>query len=394
MSKKVSINLLDCAKTAVGCRISHGQLTPALSAVKTGSGVPSGILLAGYSKSAGRFFICNSEEVFVSVRGNDFVSLSPLAGSAPYMFEDVENGVARAVVVNGANALAHDGASFKRFDGAHKLSCGIMHCGRLFGADADNGLLLRWSGEGGIEYGEEKLNGAGSLMLDGKRGAILDISEYGERLVLVREYGLTILSAFGTPENFSAKITDTDTDCIYKGTARAVGGELLFFTSSGLKAFDGTKIRRVAHRYEGRLTSPVSSAEFAGEYFLACAEGVLCYNPADGESYVIGLAANCLCAADCVYAFNGSGVFRLAESGEFTFVSETDFGAVKRKTLTEIFVGGVADIEVSCGGKTRSFSGAGGKIRPRLRGENFTVTVRGRTPIASLTARAEVCGGI
>ncbi len=370
MSKKASINLLDGAKTAVGCRISRGQLTPALSAVKTGSGVPSGILLAGYSKSAGRFFICNSEEVFVSVRGNDFVSLSPLAGSAPYMFEDVENGVARAVVVNGANALAHDGASFKRFDGAHKLSCGIMHCGRLFGADAYNGLLLRWSGEGGIEDGEEKLNGAGSLMLDGKRGAILDISEYGEKLVLVREYGLTILSAFGTPENFSAKITDTDTDCIYKGTARAVGGELLL------------------------LTSPVSSAEFAGEYFLACAEGVLCYNPADGESYVIGLAANCLCAADCVYAFNGSGVFRLAESGEFTLVSETDFGAVKRKTLTEIFVGGVADIEVSCGGKTRSFSGAGGKIRPRLRGENFAVTVRGRTPIASLTARAEVCGGI
>ena len=55
MSKKVSINLLDGAKTAVGCRISRGQLTPALSAVKTGSGVPS-FFEGAYSYSTVIFF--------------------------------------------------------------------------------------------------------------------------------------------------------------------------------------------------------------------------------------------------------------------------------------------------------------------------------------------------
>lgn len=397
MSRKICVDLLsDGDVEPVGCRISRGQLIPALSPVKIGNGIPGKILCAGRAESAGRFFIADSEKVYVSVTGEEFYELGSLSGDSPFMFEEVSGGVARAVICNGNHALVHTGAASTGLTCGANYSCGVMHCGRLFGADGDDGYTLRWSGEGGIEDGEEKIYGAGYLILEPKRGKILDILEFGEKLVLVRERGLTLLSMFGMPENFSVEPTDTDTDAIFKGTAQTVCGKLIFFTESGLKSFDGSRVEELTHAYADSVSEPTCSAAFTDEYFLGCTCGktggrcVLCYCVQDGESYIIDVAADAISASDCVYVFGTDGVFRLRSGGQFSFTARTDFKVGGYKTLTEIYVGGVADIGVSNGNVSRLFSSASGKIRPRIRGRSFTVTGGGTRTVKSLTAYAEV----
>ena len=101
-----------------------------------------------------------------------------------------------------------------------------------------------------------------------------------------------------------------------------------------------------------------------------------------------------MCAADGVCIFNCSGAYRLGEAQSFSFTAEFDFCSGKDKTVTGIFIGGKADIEIKSGRKTRAFSGASGIIRPKLRGKSFTVKVTGTGVISALTATAEVLNGI
>ena len=276
-----------------------------------------------------------------------------------------------------------------------------MHCGRLFGADKDNAYKLRWSGEGGFSDWKEGLCGSGSLDLDPRRGEILDIVEFGEKLVAVRKFGLTVLNMYGSPENFSAEITDTDTDEIYKGTARVVCGKLVFFTVSGLHTFNGGSVNRVKHAYVDDISEPVCSAELGGKYFLGCKSAclnggaVFCYDFAKTAGYLIAVSADAMCSDGHIYIYNGNGAYRLEDGGRYAFIGgSTDFGSDRFKTVTEIFIGGRADIEIGNGRTVRKFLSASGRIRPAMRGKKFTVRAEGSVPVRKLTITAEECNAI
>lgn len=403
MSFKIKLDLLkDCDLLPVNCRISSGECVPALSSVHYAGRVPAGVIFACHAESAERFFLCTQNEVYVSGNGEDFISLYPLAGNSPFAVEEISNGEARAVIISGNKAVAHTEDSFTGFSIGAELSCGAMHCGRLFGADAEDKFLLRWSGGGGVRDWKQGLYGGGSLKLDPERGGILNLVNYRDKLVAVREYGLTALSTFGSPENFSVEITDTDTDRIYKNTAKVAGGNLLFFTASGLRSFDGAVIRNIEHRLSGDISLPECAVALADRYYLSCrseslnARAVMCYDVSDGESYLIDIAADGLCTAGAVYAYNSSGTHRLEAGGGYNLtVGEFDFGTDRAKTLKEIYLNCAgADAEISNGRVTRKFKNAGGILKPNLRGKYFTVKVTGSNPVYSLTATAEALNGI
>lgn len=403
MSFKTTVNLLaDGACKPVNCRICGGELYPALSPKNLNGKAPEGIIFAAHSEGVKDFFACTDTELYTSTRGNYFERIGSLAGDKPFMIEDVYEGKPRAVVINGGGALYNSGGRYDViFAYGARLGCGVMHCGRLFGADLDDGYKLRWSGEGGLTDWEEGLYGSGSLTLDPARGEVLDIVEFGEKLIAVRKLGLTVLSMFGSPENFSAEITDTDADEIYKGTARAAGGKLIFCTASGLRSFDGSVIKKLPHALSGDISNPVCSAVLNGKYYLSCRSkilnggAVLCYDTADGGSYLIDFAADALCSADKIYAYNKDGAFALEAGGVYVMTSgRIDFGSGRRKTVTEIFIEGEADVEISNGRTARKFTDARGLIRPRLRGESFTVKITGTKAVKKLNVTAEECDAI
>lgn len=404
MSFKKTINLLSEGELLpVGCRISGGELLPALSSEKlVSTGVPQGTIFAAYSEGVKDFFLCTSADIHTSAYGNNFMRITGLETGTPFIIEDIADGAPRAAVVCGRNAVYEKGGRYDvYYNYGANLSCGVMHCGRLFGADKTEPYRLRWSGAGGLTDWEEVIDGSGSLTLDPARGGILDILELGEKLVCVRKYGLTVLSMYGSPENFAVNITDTDSDEIYKGTAQVVSGKLIFCTASGLHSFDGSVIRELPHGYARDISNPVRSAELGGKYFLSCTSkslsggAVLCFDPSGGESYLIDLKADALCTADKVYAYNSSGAFRLTEGGKYSLtVGKINFGSGRMKTVTEIFIDGEADIEIGNGRIVRKFSGVNGRVRPALRGKEFTFKITGEKPVRKIYATAEECNAI
>lgn len=403
MSFKTTVNLLsDSNALPVNCRIHGGELLPALSPLNCGGSVPGGVIFAGHAEGAGRFFICDGKSAYASDNGFDFIRLGDFAGDSPFLIEDYDGDTARAVLINGLSAFAHTGKSFKKFDYGANLCCGVMHCGRLFGVDGEDRLKLCWSGEGGVSDWEGGMYGSGNLRLDPERGEVLDILEYGEKLVAVRKFGLTVLNMFGAPENFCAEITDTDTDEIFKNTAKVAGGKLLFYTRSGLHYFNGSSIGEITHRYSHDIFLPERAAEFGGKYFLSCQSqslnggAVLCYDCSDGESYLIDCVAEGLCAAECVCAYGEGSAYAFEGGGEYSFTSgKINFGSGRAKTVTSLYIeGGEVDLEINNGKLTRRFSNVSGLIRPKLRGKSFTVKVKGKNAVFKLTATAEECNAI
>ena len=374
MSFKKSADILKHAGIYVQCRICGDELVPAGGFIKVGGALsftPLGVVRA---ESINRFFAFDGQSVYVSADGKSFSYLNALAGDDPFVVEELENGSARAAAVCCKNAVLHDGSSFVCREYGANLKYGVMHSGRLFGADVEDGLALRWSGAGGVCDWARGVQASGYVRLDPERGEIIGINKLGDKLVAVRRFGLTVLSAYGNCENFRVEATDTDCDEIYRGTAGVAGGRLWFCTVSGLKYFDGERI------LAKDVYSPESAVCFSDKYFLICksrfkgGKTVLCVD-AEGGSFIADAAASALCAADGLYAYCDDGVFK--------------FGTGARYELG-IFVDGFADIEISNGRVTRGFSGASGKIRPRLRGKNFCLRITGDGAVRKITAVAEV----
>ena len=375
----------------VNCRIYKGQLLPALSPVKKGGGVPAGGVFAYRSEYIDRFIIATKNYIYLSASGTQFSYLTSIKSDNPFSIEHIYKGKPCVVVIDGVNCTILYGNSFSMRELDVSISCGISHCGRLFGA---NGITVYW-------LDGDNFNSEGSLTLDSVRGEISDICELGEKLIFIRKYGLTVANMFGSPENFSVDITNTDTEEIYKNTARVADGKLLFWTSSGLCSFDGSVVKHIEHRCNYAVSVPEQAVVFADKYYLNCYCGVLeknavmCYDPSDGESYIIDVQADCLCSKDAVYVFNSNGAYRLEEGGAGLFcIDGINFGTGARKTVTKIFADcDGAEIVLGNGSAARKFEGAG-TFRPRLRGVDFSVAVKTGVPVKQITLTAVECNEI
>lgn len=381
MSEKRCADALANLKSLTNGFLKNGAITPAYVWVSHCEGVPSGIKFAAYSAAANRYFACTDSALYSSADGATYAKVCDLAASSPFLLDD---GTQSAAVISGTKAVVFKDGTPTAVDLSVKLGCGVMHCGRVFGAD---GYDVLWSGGNGITDWSQGIDKGGKLTLEPARGKVLNLLEFSGRLVAVRKYGLTVLNMFGSPENFSVGITDTDCDEIYKNTAAVVGGKLTFCSASGLKSFDGSRISPVA---APRALNPVRAVEYAGGYFASCDGGVICLDT-DGNSCFIEGEMDELFIKDGVYACCADGIKKLAAGGGYSFESsEINFGTEREKTLLFVEVSGTADISVSNGKYTRLYTGVSGIIRPRLRGIRFTVKAAGAEPLRGLKLCAEV----
>ncbi|MDE7181766.1 MAG: hypothetical protein K2O41_01865 [Clostridia bacterium] len=384
----------------ISCRKDNEGIAPALSAEEITGAPPSGVVRADFIKGAGVCFLYTATELYYTTNLRMYTKLFTYTGQ-PFTVWQMVDGVPNAVAVTKGNTAFSDGTKFSDYMTNINLYCGVVHCGRLFAAQADNRQKLVWSGTGGVRDWEQGMGAGGYLYLDPDRGDMLDILEFGEKLVLIREYGLTVVNMFGSPENFSVSMTDTDTDLIVKNTACVVGGKLYFFTKSGLCSFDGSRVHLVEHAHASGLTAVGGAVEFDGKYFAVCQSGllgkkaILCYDTENGCSYFIDLQAEALCSSDGVYAFAAGKLYKLKEGGGWTYTSgRIDFGTAKKKTVTEISAQGADGIELICGTLSRVFKDFKGAVRPRMRGACFTVKLTGTGAVKKVTATAEVTIGI
>lgn len=394
--KTKTVKLADLALLPVSCRVAGGQVVPALSPVYKGEGM-GGIYKAAYCKGIKSYLLFADGMMHLSGDGLNFYPLLDTSVKSPFVLDVLKDGQPCAALVfgNAATMLNDDGMEIVLL--GEDLISGVMHCGRLFGVTAD-GLRVCWS-KCGVDDWTQELHGGGSIYLGLDRGGILEILEFGENLVAVRKHGLSLLSMYGSPENFSVKLTDTDTDEIIPRTAKVAGGKLYFCTKTCVCVFDGEFVSKVKHRFESEIQECHFAESYAGGYYLSCTTAnfgkvVLCIE--GGESYIIDVEADAACVSDKLYVYNGEGIYALENGGGYSVIAEgIDFGTGANKTVTALYAdSGNCGVEISNGTFSRIFQGVNGEVRPRLRGRKFTVTVSGSEPLKNLTVTAEVSVGV
>ena len=397
MSFKKSVNVFEKPGSLNNCFFENGVLKPGYACVNVGKN--SFILYpnyAVYSSVKRVYFACNDDEMIYSTTGYDFMHYADLEGNRTFLIEDYVNEEERAILISGDVALVHKGRVYDKIVLKHKLHCGIMHCGRLFGG---YNYYLRWSGPGGFADWEEGIGGAGHVQLDPVRGTVINLVEYGEKLIAVRNFGLTVMNVNGPPENFSIDLTDTDCDMIYSDTACVFDGKLYFFSLSGLKCFDGSKI--IPIELGLGIVLPYNAVMFEGKYYLACSSKDLrrdvihCIDLKKGTSFFIDDYACWLYVSDNLRMYNDTMQKTIEKGGSYIFESEAiDFGTDRFKTVTEIKVTGKAKISISNGRFTRMFTVENGSVRPRMRGKSFTVKAEGKDELKELSMTAEVTNAV
>ncbi|MDE5943881.1 MAG: hypothetical protein K2H30_06725, partial [Clostridia bacterium] len=378
--------------------VSGGGAVPALSAKYLAEGM-SGITKAFYSKGTKLYLLFADGYMYISGNGTKFTPFLNVSAKSPFVLDLLQDGKAYAALVFGKTATRLTAEGFDGVPLGENLISGVMHCGRLFGV-TDDGLRVCWS-KCGIDDWTQELNGGGSIYLGLDRGEILEILEFGENLVALRKHGLTFLAMYGSPENFSVKLTDTDTDEIIPNTAKAVEGKLYFCTKTGICVFDGEFVSKLSHRFESEIEECFFAESYAGGYYLSCTTAnfgkvIFCYEPSTGESYIIDVEADAMCVSDKLYVYNEEGIYSLENGGEYSLIAHgADFGTGANKTVTEVYADSEnCEVEIGNGVFSRRFTNVNGAVRPSLRGKKFNITVSGREPLKSLTLTAEVSVGI
>ena len=392
MSVKKKVNVLENIAKTVNCYLNDGTVKPEYTVKKIYARYPETVVCAMYSNAAKTYFAITPTNISISTDGVTFTPQIDYKDSAPFLVEDYSDEKVTVTVIAGDTAGITLYNTMKKEQLKYYLTCGVVHCGRLFGADE---LTLRWSGTGGFNDWSEGIGNSGYLLLDHAKGRVLNLLVYKGKLVAVRERGLTVFDMCGSPQNFSVNRTDADCDGITQHTACVVSDKLYFLSASGLKCFDGAKISPVAVGYT--VVEANCAVGYAGRYFLACfvkeldRTVILCVDSASGKSFVIDASADTMFIKDGVRFFGPEGYMMLEQGGTYLVESGLiDFGNDKNKTVKEIKVTGEAEICLSNGRIKRRFYVNDGVVRLKMRGKQFKVTATGRSILKDIEMTAEV----
>lgn len=390
----------------IGCRRLNGKIIPALSPVNVVTRpYEADVHHAAYCSATKKFYLHVGSRLFYGADGFRPQQDMSLTAASPFTIEERENGVAQIRLIGDKRciieAAGSEKLSLKAFN--YAVRGGIMKSGRLFAVDLNDAFKLRWSGEGGSTDWVEGISGAGWLYLGGKEGGILELAELNGNVIVVRERGLTVISAYGTPENFKVLNVIAGTCAIYKRTIAVAGGKLIFCTEDGVYSFNGAKTEKLENSLDGEILTP-EYAIVSGNTYFYCGTSkslgrhvIAALDLSDGEAYIIDFPAQALAVSDRLFAYSSLQNCSLETGGEFSFTSAAEnFGSPREKTLKYVEVSGAGpfDVEVECDGYVRRFKGVKHRITANMRGVNFKVTVLGRGEISNICAVAEAYDGV
>lgn len=389
----------------IGCRRQKGEIVPALSPLGTLTRRTVGpVLMAEFSGATNKFWFFDGARLYCPEEAK-INNATLFSASVPFLIDERENGNAQTRIIGDSRCVvAVAGASgmvTKIYN--NSVRGGILKSGRLFAADLNDGLKLKWSGEGGSADWVEGISGAGWLYLGGTEGKIVELAELNGNIVALRERGLTVISAYGNPENFKVLNVNAQTPQIHFRTARVAGKKLYFCAGESVYCFDGVRVAKVENSLDGEILTPAYAAVLNGIYYY-CGESkslkrkvIAALDIADGECYLIDFPAEGVAAGNGLCAISQSECCFPKSGGTFTFESgEINFGTPHYKTLKKIEIsgGGTYDVEVLCDGYKRSFFEVKQRLTVNMRGVNFKICVRGSEKISAVNAFGEIRDGV
>lgn len=382
----------------VGCIVKDGKILPAINSATRLNRLAEKATAAWYSRLMGRNIVYTQNRLYSAPDALDSPIAVNFAATSPSFIETFLNKTPIAFVFGDTTYFRFSGLNYYANFNGSVVSC-VLKNGRIFGVDSTQPHKIKWSGEGGVDDWTENISGAGWAYVNHGYGKILNLIVYRDKIVAVRECGLTFLSAYGTPENFKISYLERKLPKIYKNTVAVGDDRLIFYTADGLYSYDGNRVEKLEINLSEELQSPSFACCADGKYFL-CGfskslqrKAVLVFDIIKNATYLIDLPANAVAAGDKVYAYTDTYEFRLGEGGGYEFTSgEINFSSDGYKVLKEVVIEGKGDmlLGVTNGVISRIVRGVRGKFRPNMRGKSFKITVCGSEKINGVSAVAEV----
>lgn len=361
---------------------------------------PANSIFAHYSDAMKHFGVMGKNTLYVCGPDAAFAAKFGLFTEHAFAVEDYYNDKRAIIFFCGAKRLIYSDAKYVTQSNKTDFCCGVMHCGRLFAVRADDGFCLYWSAGGALDW-TAGIDGGGHIDLSAQGGEVVAITEYKSKLVLIRKNAVTVVDAFGEAQHFSVRPTETylTTEEIIPRTCAVCGGKIYFFTSAGMRCFDGNSIETPENGAYGRYTTPIFGAGLGGKYYFKCRlkapdRNVICvYDCADGSSEFVYQDATSFAVADAVYPVWGTSVLKLYGTSEETaqwHSRETDFGTRNLKCLTEVYADCADDAEITVKSELGSCKLYGaGRHNPHLAGRKFSFSVASAQGVNALKAAAE-----
>lgn len=321
--------------------------------------------------------------------------------SNAFFADSYDGGLPITSLFSGSTTLSFSGHYAWSVMGAYSFSSGTIHCGRFFGIDAGDPFVIRWSAYGVFDW-SPGISGNGYIKLPATGGRALRLFSMGEKLVAVREGGITLLDAYGDPQHFAVRNTAAATPVggVKAATCALLSGMLFFCAEGGLYAYQSGSVRQLSCDVPPCISSARCAVACADKYYVLCThpvwgKGVYEYSATLSAGYFIGLDADALAVGGGeVCAFNARAMFVLRREGKLRgrwCSAHCDFGTAGLKFVRELTVGGKGDIavRVTADGVTREFSGAG-RHAVGMCGADFTFQIETSGTISLAEVTAEV----
>lgn len=310
------------------------------------------------------------------------------------------------MAVCGANSLylIKNNVKYATYSMPRGFRCGCFHCGRIFARDATEPYTVRWSGVKLNDW-EESPDGAGYIVLDLHYGEIKNMFELGDKVVILRKYGITVLRALGDTRNFAVDAVKGYEFSVPVENPYAVlcRGKLFFSTPECIYSFDGSKLERIVPHRKEKLSGFANPQCYQDRYiYFECytdkseSRYILEYDLDTGRSGLFCKDADCFWRDEYgIHFFRENYLYssyygETDDDGEW-LSEEYDLGTDSVKTLKSIYAEGEGPLKitVTADGISRTFEGTGEK-KVMLRGRKFIFKVNGCADVRRLSAKWEV----
>ena len=279
----------------------------------------------------------------------------------------------------------------------------IGHCNRIFAVGTEDECKLYWSPPDPDFFSAwDGTNGSGYLSLGAEQGGIVGLEHMGSNLVVVRKRGVTVLKVLGDIRHLSVeRVSEIELPNAYKFGTAALNGKIYIATEQGLCVFDGEKVTDLRKPFSlNGITAITAAFGFDNKIYVAQKDGEVnrCYEYDPETDCIVQFAdnlrmlthtdRNLLCVKkDSMFYYLEKGI---SDPNRKWQSKPLDFGYKGKKLLRSVTVecSAGASVSVTCGEKTKSFTGAGTFYFGES-GKEFVFTAKGYGKITRISCEWE-----
>ena len=154
------------------------------------------------------------------------------------------------------------------------ITSAALHAGRLFATVSNNENRVYFSDELNPTNWDISDFDGGYIELNDDRGKLRRLIESNNYLYVIRDFGISRISAWGLQSDFSVSNLYVSSGKIYASTAALCGSIIVVLCKDGLYYFNGYNMQKIylgfEKLFEGQDNNSALGAYIDGKYYLAC----------------------------------------------------------------------------------------------------------------------------